>query len=105
MNEEKQKEHTKECIERGEDERSCTCDISDGDNTTNNTLEKMLIEDNKIMRKAGCELAEAAIYSIREYDGLHRLSLAVSKWAEVIAGEGHRSALSPLQEQITKIKE
>lgn len=54
------------------------------------SMEEMLIEDNKRMREAGCELAAAALYTIGEYDGLHRLSLAVSKWAKSVADESGR---------------
>ena len=42
---------------------------------------------NNKMRKASCNLAEAAIRVIRDYDGVHRLSLAVSEWAKVISDE------------------
>jgi hypothetical protein len=52
--------------------------------------ECMLIEDNKRMRKAGCKLAEAAMRVCREYDGIHRLSLAISEWSKAIADEGGR---------------
>ncbi len=51
---------------------------------------KQLIEDNGKMRHAGCELAEAALKVIKDYDGVHRLSLAVSKWCEVIGNESGR---------------
>lgn len=59
-------------------------------------LEKMLIEDNKRLRKSGCELAESAIYTVKEYDGLHRLSLAVSNWAKAVADEGGRGEVKAL---------
>jgi hypothetical protein len=55
------------------------------------SLEEMLIEDNQRMRKAGNLLAEASLRVIREYDGLHRLSLAVAKWCEAVAIEGGRN--------------
>lgn len=51
---------------------------------------EQLIADNKAMRKAGGLLAEAAIAVVTDYDGCHRLSLAVSDWAKVIANEGGR---------------
>jgi len=54
---------------------------------------KMLQEDNLNMRDAGCELVTAAIFVAKEYDGIHRLMLAVSKWCEVIANEGGRDKL------------
>lgn len=53
-------------------------------------LVEMLCEDNRRMRIAGCKLAEAALHVIYEYDGLHRLSIAVAAWAEAVAGEGGR---------------
>src|SRR5690606_9512549 len=56
-------------------------------------LTEMLIEDNRAMREAGCELAEAAIRVVQEYDGCHRLMMAVSKWATAIANEGGRKKL------------
>jgi hypothetical protein len=53
-------------------------------------INRMLVADNARMRKAGCNLAEAAIRVIRDYDGIHRLSLAVSEWAKAVANEGNR---------------
>lgn len=53
-------------------------------------LNAMLTRDNKRMRAAGCRLAQAAMQVIEEYDGLHRLSLAVAEWSEAIAAEGDR---------------
>jgi hypothetical protein len=53
-------------------------------------LVKMLIADNARMRAAGLKLSEAALHVIREYDGTHRLSLAVAEWATAIANEGGR---------------
>ena len=38
---------------------------------------EMMSRDHARMRKAGTALAEAALRVIREYDGTHRLSLAV----------------------------
>ena len=52
---------------------------------------EMLAEDNKRMRVAGNNLAIAAIRVIRDYDGVHRLSLAVAEWNKAIADEGGRS--------------
>ena len=52
----------------------------------------MLINDNRAMRQAGCKLAEAALRVIREYDGLHRLALAVTEWSRVVSCEGRRGA-------------
>ena len=53
-------------------------------------LIKMLCEENERLRKAGARLAEAAIYVGANYDGLHRLSLAVSEWAKAMADEHGR---------------
>lgn len=54
-------------------------------------LVKMLTADNARMRKAGCDLALAALRIIRDYDGVHRLALAVSEWMKVVGTEGSRS--------------
>lgn len=51
---------------------------------------EMMSRDNARMRLAGGRLAEAAIRVIHDYDGLHRLSLAVAAWSEAIAAEGDR---------------
>jgi hypothetical protein len=53
-------------------------------------LVDMMTRDNAKMREAGCNLAEAAGRVIRDYDGLHRLSIAISAWYSAIAGEGDR---------------
>lgn len=55
-------------------------------------LIRMLSADNARMRHAGTALSEAALYVVREYDGCHRLSLAVADWAKAIADEGGRGA-------------
>ena len=52
---------------------------------------KMIEKDNKRMREAGNNLAIAAMRVIRDYDGIHRLSLAVSEWSKAIADEGGRA--------------
>jgi len=54
------------------------------------SVEQWLIEENKQLRIAGCKMAEAALRVVREYDGLHRLMLAVSEWSKAIADEGGR---------------
>ncbi len=51
---------------------------------------RQLAEENRRMRKVGNNLAIAAMKVIRDYDGLHRLSLAVSEWNKAIANEGGR---------------
>lgn len=50
-----------------------------------------LVKENKSLRDAGCELAEAALRVAREYDGVHRLMLKVANWANAIANEGGRN--------------
>lgn len=54
---------------------------------------KQLSIENAKLRKAGGFLAQRAIYTITEFDGLHRLSLAVANWATVIADEGERKEI------------
>ncbi len=54
-------------------------------------VETILAEENARLRKAGCDLAEAAARVIRDYDGIHRLSLATAAWFSAVAGEGDRS--------------
>jgi hypothetical protein len=51
----------------------------------------MMARDHRRMRSAGTALAEAALYTIRECDGLHRLALAVAGWSKAIADEGDRA--------------
>ena len=60
--------------------------------------EQYLASENNALRKAGCKLAEAALYVAREYDGVHRLMLAVAEWAKAVADEGGRGrANAPLE--------
>jgi len=54
---------------------------------------EMLTEDNNNMREVGNDLAICALRVIKNYDGLHRLSLAVSRWAKTIGNEGLRKKL------------
>jgi hypothetical protein len=54
------------------------------------SVEEFLARENGELRRAGCKLAEAALHVAREYDGVHRLMLAVSEWAKVLADEGGR---------------
>lgn len=51
----------------------------------------MLEDDLNKFRSAGNKLAIAAIKVINEYDGLHRLALAVSEWTKTVANEGGRN--------------
>lgn len=55
-----------------------------------NQLIAMLQRDLARYRPAGCKLASAAMCVVGEYDGLHRLSLAVADWAIAVASEGDR---------------
>jgi hypothetical protein len=57
--------------------------------------EQYLASENNALRKAGCKLAEAALYVAREYDGVHRLMLAVAEWAKAVADEGGRGRANP----------
>jgi hypothetical protein len=52
------------------------------------------------MRNAGSELAAAALRVTEDYDGVHRLRLAVAKWAKVTADEGGRGATQPEEPRI-----
>lgn len=54
-------------------------------------LIEQLSKENSKLKKAGGYLAQRAIYTITNFDGLHRLSLAVANWATTIANEGERS--------------
>jgi hypothetical protein len=60
-------------------------------------LDKFLLRDNQALRKAGCNLAEAGMHVVDEFDGVHRLSLAISEWAKVIANEGGRGKESEVE--------
>ena len=53
---------------------------------------KMLAEENARLRSAGSQLAIAALRVATEYDGVHRLMLAVSVWAKAMADEHGRGA-------------
>ena len=52
--------------------------------------EKYFVAENTALKKAGHNLAQAALYVAKEYDGIHRLLLAVSEWAKTVANEGGR---------------
>lgn len=53
-------------------------------------LVKQLTEDNARLKVAGAQLAIAALRVATEYDGVHRLMLAVSAWSKAMADEGGR---------------
>jgi len=59
--------------------------------TQQEEFNRFLLRDNTAMRKAGGKLATAALHVVHEYDGLHRLMLAVSEWSQVVTGEGGRA--------------
>jgi len=65
-------------------------------------LIRMLIDDNKRLRNAGCKLSEAAFKVATEYDGVHRLMLAVAEWAKAIANEGGRETVHNTPEEVAK---
>jgi hypothetical protein len=60
------------------------------------TRQKLIDENNflrrdcEAMRKAGCNLAQAALYTVETFDGVHRLALAASEWVLTLANEGGR---------------
>lgn len=64
----------------------------------NNTIEKssesFLAEQNRKLKESGGNLAEAAMRVARDYDGVHRLLLAVSEWTKTLANEGGRGEFS-----------
>jgi len=51
---------------------------------------RMLSEENARLRAAGAQMAIAALRVSTEYDGVHRLLLAVSVWAKAMADEHGR---------------
>ena len=51
-----------------------------------------LTHDYYRLKVAGTDLAIAAMRVIRDYDGVHRLSLAVAEWNKAVAGEGGRTS-------------
>jgi hypothetical protein len=59
------------------------------------SVEEFLAVENRELRIAGCKLAEAALHVAREYDGVHRLMLAVAEWAKAVADEGGRGRANP----------
>jgi len=56
-----------------------------------NQISRMLTEDNKKLKNAGFKLANAASRVVQDYDGVHRLSLALSEWYLAIANQGGRN--------------
>ena len=63
--------------------------------SVDHSLEKMLSDDNARMRKAGSNLAMASMRVVRDYDGIHRLSLAIADWSRAVADEGNRALTPP----------
>ena len=62
---------------------------------------EMLVRNARKMREAGGALRSPRSGLIPEYDGLHRLSLAVAEWQKVIASEGGRDVRHGAQETPT----
>ncbi len=60
------------------------------EDVTQKEIIEFLERDCSAMRLAGCELAVAALRVVKDYDGIHRLLLAVANWSTVIANEGGR---------------
>ena len=54
-------------------------------------LDEQTCNDMTNMRRAGGDLAIAAMRVIVHYDGLHRLAEAVANWMTTIAREGGRA--------------
>lgn len=61
------------------------------DNTEELKLIRLLSDENKKLKKVGGKLALRALYTVTEYDGLHRLSLAIAEWNKTIANEFGRN--------------
>lgn len=80
------------CLKCGRktDDLACCWYDDETDQNQDITMYEVLEQDNKRMRQAGSDLAIAAMRVIRDYDGTHRLALAVAAWNTVIANEGHR---------------
>ena len=64
-----------------------------GDQVIQRAVVEALQADNAALKKAGSELAAAALRVVSDYDGLHRLMLATAAWAKAIADEGGRGTL------------
>ena len=79
---------SEDSIKYGRDDEECE---EEGDLGTDYiSVEEFLAEENRELRKAGCKLAIAALYVAHEFDGVHRLMLAVSEWTQTLANEGGR---------------
>lgn len=65
-------------------------------------LVKMLSEENKQLRKSGAELSIAALKVATEYDGVHRLMLAVSNWTKTMADEHGRGKMTSIADVFKK---
>lgn len=57
-------------------------------NIMSKDIEQLLQKQEKLI-KVGNELADRALYTTREYDGLHRLASAVAKWIDTVAKLNH----------------
>lgn len=49
-------------------------------------MDRKIVEENTKLRQTGDELALAAAHVVAHYDGIHRLSAALSKWYNLRAG-------------------
>lgn len=52
---------------------------------------QFLARDNLALKRAGAKLAAAAQLVATEYDGIHRLHLALVEWNQTVADEGGRA--------------
>jgi len=71
--------------------RARYADVTTGTRAPQPTTEEFLVAENAALREAGCDLAVAAMKVVRDYDGTHRLALAVAAWAQAVADEGGRT--------------
>ena len=64
---------------------------------------KILSEENRRLREAGAQMAVAALRVATEYDGIHRLMLAVSVWAKAMADENGRGEAPELKSETARL--
>jgi hypothetical protein len=55
-------------------------------------VDETLVKELNRLRAAGNDLAEAAARISRDYDGVHRLRLAIAGWYTALANEFDRDA-------------
>ncbi len=73
----------------------------EGTDLVQRQIVEALQADNTALKKAGSELAAAALRVVSDYDGLHRLMLATAAWAKAIADEGGRGAAHQKPDALT----